>query len=170
MLKEFLPLGPIWNKDNTSELSKILDGFESEIARVDSRVHDLIREANPQTTTEMLEAREIEAGLPDPCSGLADTLQGRRDELVNKWSSTGGASISYLEKVALITGITATITDQVTDHTFTVTGPDTTIRSFLVGSSVAGEALRTWGNTSFECIFEIYKPAHTVALYSYTPT
>ena len=40
-------------------------------------------------------------------------------------------------------------------------------RTFRSGQSVAGEALRTWGDPILECIINWRKPAHTIGLISY---
>ena len=43
----------------------------------------------------------------------------------------------------------------------------TQIRAFRVGRNGAGDALREWGDTRFECLFRKYAPAHTVLHFAY---
>lgn len=53
-------------------------------------------------------------------------------------------------------------------YAFRVNAPADAPRVFKAGQSVAGEALRTWGDSILECIINQRKPAHAVALVAYT--
>lgn len=54
MLKFLLPPGKVWRLDAGSLLSQALLAVADELARVDERVRDLLTEANPETTSELL--------------------------------------------------------------------------------------------------------------------
>lgn len=164
MLKSFLPTGSIWEND---ELTKVLSSFETEIERFEARSKALLIETNPKTSVEMLTKKELEASLPDLCTGKLNTIQERQNALVTKWSLTGGATKQYLINAALNQGYGITIQDGTTDHVFTVHAPAVTSFSFRVGSSTAGEALISMGTESLECLITRIKPAHTKALFVY---
>lgn len=185
-LKALLPPGHAWTRDPGTTFEKLLDGMAQEWARLDARGDQLIREAIPSTTSELLPDWERVAGLPDDCGGQqSETLQGRRADLIAKLTSTGGQSPAYFIAVAAALGYTITITefrpfragyssagDQLTNnewaHTWQVNAPETTISNFRAGQSQAGEPLRTWGNERLECTMNDLKPAHTHVLFAYS--
>jgi uncharacterized protein YmfQ (DUF2313 family) len=55
MLRGLLPPGRIWRLDDDGVLGQALLGCADELERVDGRALDLIEEADPQTTVELLE-------------------------------------------------------------------------------------------------------------------
>lgn len=184
-LKTLLPPGQAFPRESGTTLHSLLDGMSIELARVDGRGEALPIEANPSTTSEMLSDWERVAGLPDKCSGvLEETLQGRKNALLAKLSSTGGQSAGYFIELAGVLGYTVTIEeyrpfragrsragDALTNgdwvFTWLIRAPETSAISFRAGVSAAGERLRTWGNDTLECKINQLKPAHTIALFAY---
>jgi hypothetical protein len=63
MLQALLPQGKLWPLVGTSTLSSLLLASADELARVDARVDDLLREAVPATAVEMLPEYEAELEL-----------------------------------------------------------------------------------------------------------
>lgn len=185
LLTDLLPPGQAFSRDQGTQMHQVLLGCAAEFARVELRADQLAIEANPATTNELLTDWERVAGLPDKCSGvLEDTVQGRRNALLSKLSSTGGQSPSYFIEVARALGYEITITefkpfkaglsqagDPLTNgdwvYTWRVNAPSTTIIDFKAGLSAAGEPLRSWGNSALECKINQLKPAHTIALFGY---
>jgi uncharacterized protein YmfQ (DUF2313 family) len=154
-LKALLPPGQAFPRDPGTTLHDLLDGMSIELARVDAR-----------------------AGV------LEETLQGRRNALLTKLTSTGGQSAAYFIQLAASLGYTVTIEqfrpfrvgmsragDALTNgpwaFTWLVRAPEVTVTSFRVGQSAVGERLRTWGNDTLECKINQLKPAHTIALFAY---
>ncbi|MEJ6817677.1 YmfQ family protein [Pseudomonas sp. LF-5] len=184
-LKTLLPPGQAFPREAGTTLHNLLDGMSIELARVDGRGENLPAEANPASTNELLSDWERVAGLPDKCSGvLEETLQGRKNALLAKLSSTGGQSSAYFIELASTLGYTVTIEeyrpfragrsyagDPLTNgpwvFTWLVRAPESTVISFRAGASAAGERLRTWGNDTLECKINQLKPAHTIALFAY---
>lgn len=184
-LKTLLPPGQAFPREAGTTLHSLLDGMSIELTRVDGRGEALPVEANPASTNELLTDWERVAGLPDKCSGvLEETLQGRKNALIAKLSSTGGQSPSYFIELASVLGYTVTIEefrpfragishagDALTNgpwaFTWRIHAPETSIISFRAGGSGAGERLRTWGNDTLECKINQLKPAHTIALFAY---
>lgn len=186
-LQALLPWGPAWSRAPGAWLTRLLDGFAEELARVDGRASDLAIEANPRTTLELLEDWERATGLPDPCTGeLEPTLQGRRAAVVAKLAATGGQSIPYFLEVAAALGYPDAVIDEfpafVVDgssveealndhpdwvHTWRITAGSTSIIEFSVEQSTVGEPLVAFGDALFQCRFNALKPAHTILLFAY---
>ncbi|MCQ9423384.1 DUF2313 domain-containing protein [Pseudomonas sp. LJDD11] len=184
-LNMLLPPGQAFPRDAGTTLDNLLYGMAIELARVDARGEVLPLEANPASSNELLSDWERVAGLPDKCSGaLEETLQGRKNALLAKLSSTGGQSRAYFIELARVLGYDVTIeefrpfraghspaggvlTNGPWMFTWRLHAPRTSIISFRAGISGAGERLRTWGNDTLECKINQLKPAHTFALFAY---
>lgn len=184
-LKALLPSGQAFPRERGNTLDALLDAMSIELARDDARADQLVVEAIPSTTTELLPDWERVAGLPDNCSGtLADTVQGRRADLVAKLNSLGGQSKAYFIALAARLGFTISIEefrpfraglsaagDSLTNgdwvFTWRVNGPSVSVIRFRAGQSSAGEPLASWGNSALECRFNQLKPAHTHIIFSY---
>jgi uncharacterized protein YmfQ (DUF2313 family) len=184
-LKALMPPGEAFPRDAGSNMDELLSALAEEWARIDGRGEQLIVDALPLTSTELLSDWERVAALPDKCAGtLESTMQGRRNALVSKLASTGGQSKAYFIAVAKALGYEITISefrpfragwsragDPLTNgdwvYTWRVNANETTIIDFRAGRSAAGEALRTWGNDTLECKINQLKPAHTIVLFGY---
>lgn len=171
--------------DTTSTWYSLVAALARGLARLDGRADDLVEEADPRTTYELLEDWERVCGLPGDCSHLYVTVQERREAVELTVTALGGASAAYFEEVAATIGVEATVEefppfradysaagDPVADHedwafTWRMRGPEVVVRPFRVGQGVAGERLRTWGHERFECEINRIAPAHTIVLFAY---
>lgn len=186
-LKALLPPGRAFPRERGTTLDSLLDAMAQELARIDARAERLTTEAIPSTTSELLADWERVAGLPDNCSGLlAETQQGRRNDLVSKLVAQGGQSKAYFIELAAALGFEITIEefrpfqagfshagDTLTNgdwiFTWRVRAPEVTVIPFRAGQSAAGEPLAVWGNDGLECRIRKYKPAHTNVIFAYGP-
>ncbi len=182
MLQGLLPRGAAWTRDSAAKLTQLLAGMAVELSRLDARGDDLINEALPDTTLELLDRWEAVAGLPGECTGPLETIEQRRAALVMRLATVGAQSRQYFIDLAASLGYSVTITefspfqvgssagDELTGgdwlHAWRVNAPETTVRAFIAGAS-AGEALQTWGNALLECAISRVKPAHTVLIFGY---
>lgn len=144
-------------------------GVADELARVYSRTEDLLREARPSTTVELLTDWEDEYDLPDPCVTGVQTVADRRAALIARANGIGGQSAQYFRDIAQSFGVTITITEH---HAFEV-GRDG------MGDGVGGDEWAfVWEVTApaataatlrevMECVFERLQPAHTVVWFTY---
>lgn len=177
------PTGPAWPADD-----ELLHGVADGLARAQNRALDLVDEADPRTTLEMLAAWERNAGLPDACTGPAVGLAERRARLVQRITGRGGQSRTFFVALAATLGFPGcTITEYAA---FSVgSGCDAALHTAAVGwphawrlnvpvqagtvsftaSSGCDEALRGWGNAVLECVIRRVAPAHTVVLFGYLP-
>ena len=184
-LKKLSPTGLAWPTDDDSNWVKLLGALAVEYARVDERACNLIEESLPDTTVELLPNWERIAGLPDECSGLGESIQIRRLNLISKLRQRGGQSIAYYTDVAKALGYTVKISEprpfrvdknragdalygENWPFAFIVESPLNTVVYFRTNFSTVGEPLAAWGNERLECIINKLKPAHTKAFFIYT--
>lgn len=184
-LKALLPPGRAFPRERGTTLDALLDAMAQELARLDGRADRLTNEAVPASAAELLSDWERVAGLPDNCSGLlAETQQGRRNDLVSKLVAKGGQSPAYFIELAAALGFEITIEefrpfqagwsqagDPLTNgdwvFAWRVRAPEVTVIPFKAGHSAAGEPLAIWGNDGLECRINKYKPAHTHVIFAY---
>ncbi len=183
-LQQLLPPGAAWTRGPLSTLTSLLAGFAPTYAAIDQRCADLLDEADPSTTTELLPDWERVAGLPDPCAGDEQTLEQRRQLLVAKLTSPGGQSAAHLEAQALAVGYEVTISnyavsdcegtceDPVLEESwlfaFEVDGPATT-EFVSTCEGTCEDPLDLITNEVLECVINRLKPAHTTAIFNYGP-
>lgn len=185
-LQALLPQGPAWPREANAALTQLLAAWADELARVDGRAADLIEEADPRTTAELLADWERVADLPDACVaayGITQTTAQRRAALVAKLTTIGGQSAAYFISLAASLGYTISVTefapftagsdagDDLTNgdwaYAWQVNAPQETIIEFSAGASSAGDPLRAWGNELLECVIRRLRPAHTHVLFAY---
>lgn len=186
MLRKLLPRGIIWTASPESNLARLLAAFGAELARLEGDAQRLLRELDPQQTLEALEDWEEELGLPDECSQNGAGVAARRNAIVKKLQRGGLMNEAYYRELARAQGYenadvsrvrefrvgVSRMGDRLNDilfhHVFFVSVPyDGRIRAFRTGESVMGEPLRSWGDSSLECILNQQKPAHCKVLIKY---
>ena len=184
LLQNYLPPGRAWPREPDADLTRLIGALADALARDHNRALDLIEEADPRTTLELLPDWERVAGLPGPCGSLADTLQERRNQLVAQITARGGQSPQFYIDVAAALGFTVTVTEfkpflcgqnACGDPIYSadwrlrwlVNGPEVTVREFRCGQSTCGEPLRDWGNEILECVISRISPAHTEVGFTY---
>lgn len=100
MLAALLPRGPIWQIDTQTELRALLAGLQSEFARFHGRMLDVLDEADPRTTSELLPEWIAAWALPSPCGTLPATEDAQRAMLATKVAARGGQSAAYFIALA----------------------------------------------------------------------
>lgn len=184
-IQALLPRGAAWPTEPDLVMTETLRALADELARVDARADDLLDEADPRTTGELLTDWEQAYALPDPCTSQPDITIERRAALVEKVARIGGQTPQYFIDVAALLGFTITITeyrpfrvginrcgDELLGEpwwfAWRVNGPLDTFTYFICGRSRCGDPLRDWGNDLLECVIRRLAPAHTVPIFSYT--
>lgn len=185
-LRGLVPPGRIWPESLDSHLSLLLLGVAEEFVRLEQRGHDLVDEADPRTTTEMLADWEAMAGLPDDCHGLGATLEARRAELVARLTSQGSLSRAFYIGIAAQLGFTVTSIDEFTPSApgpgglgysgndwwfvWRVNVADSGGVTYFTCDSLCDERLAEWGDQVLECLLNRLKPAHTRLLVAFVNT
>ncbi|MFH5924542.1 YmfQ family protein [Roseomonas xinghualingensis] len=184
VLLSLLPRGRIWPRDPGSTLATVARGLAPTAQRLDERGAALLVDAFPKSAVELLPEWERTVGLPDPCSGLAPTLQQRQAQVVARLIAVGGQSIPYFVSVAAALGYEIEIEEfaparagafsagdplygEAWAHAWRVHAPGATVTYFVAGGSSAGEPLAAWGNEVLECVLSRIKPAHTNLIFAY---
>jgi uncharacterized protein YmfQ (DUF2313 family) len=176
-----LPPGPAWPSDSDSALVQMLDAWSQEFSRVDGAALALLEEADPRTSAQMLTDWERVCALPE-FAGLGDSTQERRAALHGKLTSTGGQSRAFYIALAASVGYAITITECAphtteddSDHPvydeqyrfiWYVNAALNTVRD-LTTEDDTEMATAIWGNQLLEAVINRYKPAHTLAIFTY---
>lgn len=196
MLQSLLPPGPAWNKEYAtynqdgsikipqSNMTSLLSGIAKEFARLHNRVLNLVTEANPLFTYETIYSKYAEAGLPDNCSLThAYTIEQMRIEILHRWTTLGGASLSFIAALLSASGYTYTIkefipltmgmpinraiasSDWITAINIHLTGVNETW--YRANKSSAQDYLHTWQTNSVFCYINKIIPAHVTVNYTF---
>src|SRR5476651_1511590 len=167
-LTNLLPPGKAWNRDPDSVQAQAISCYAPSFRRSSDDALALLVDAFPATAVNLLPEWESTLGLPDPCAGVAPTLQARRAQVVARFAGSGGMSISDFEAYAASLGYTITIKQYAPFragqntcgqplggldwfYTWSVQVQANTVTPFRVGSSMLGEPLASWGNSVLEC-------------------
>lgn len=183
-LQSLLPTGAAWTRAPDATLTGVLAGLAAEFARLDTRALDLLDEADPRTTLELLDGWERVLGLPDGCTPYLGTLTERRLAVVQKLAGLGGQTPAFFVALAAFIGLPIVIHEFDPDVGTYIPGIDVSggrwrlvwridvqvpsgrVR-FRAGTSGAGDRLTEGGQLDLECIIRRAKPAHTLAIFTY---
>ncbi|MGY2732399.1 YmfQ family protein [Sphingomonas sp. UYP23] len=91
-LTKLLPRGRVWPREAGSTQAQVVACFAPTMERVDASAVQLLADAFPGTTINLLDDWEASLGLPDPCLGNNPTMLQRRAQVVSRVSDSGGQS------------------------------------------------------------------------------
>ncbi len=166
-LKALLPRGPLWRLTRGGTFEGLLRAIADGLFRVRRRALDLQAEADPRTTYELLPEWEASCGLPDGCLPNGGTLTERRNAVVARINTVGGVDAAYFVGLAAQLGFEVTVVDT-GPNVIRMDVPDTISVSWATaGGAVAGDPIRSWGNSQLECLINRYKPAHIEVQFAY---
>ncbi len=182
-LQALMPRGRAWPTEQGALLIRLLGGFAGGLSRHHNRAVDLIDEADPRTTVELLTDWERICGLPDGCLSLQDTtVDRRRSAVVAKITARGGQSRQFFISLAAGLGYAVTIDefkpftcesrcedpcyDEKWASAWRINAPKVTVQEFNC-ESPCEEPLRNWGNKILECAIKPLNPAHTHVIFGY---
>jgi uncharacterized protein YmfQ (DUF2313 family) len=159
--------GRAWTTEPGTVRSAVMIGLAQSYVRSGARAVNLIDDASPATTSELLPEWEKSLGLPDPCTPLNPSTAQRKAAVLAKFIAAGGQSPSYFIAVAAALGYPITITELPTPYHWQINAPTLQVSYFTAGVSVAGDPLWTIGNLELECRIRSIMPAHTVLTFDY---
>ncbi len=186
-LQALLPLGDVWPRSPNATLTRLLAALAAELSRVDGRAEQLLTEAMPAASLELLTDWERIVGLPDACSAeLATTITERRQNVVSKLTQRGGCSRAWFIEFAAGLGYTIEIDEfrpfiagmsrcgdrlgggHSVRHIWRVRVPGPRYTAFRTGSSQCGDLLgKITRAEDLECQLKRRKQAHTNLIVSY---
>jgi uncharacterized protein YmfQ (DUF2313 family) len=151
--------------------------------RLDARAANLLVDAFPTTTVELLPEWQLSLGLPDPCASATPTLADERAQVVARLTARGGQSAAYMIQYAATLGYTITITTFTFSrfgmlfggtfggadwaNAWQINAPTFSARPFLFGSDNFGEPFQSWDATVLQCELQRVAPAHTTLFFVY---
>ncbi|GAB6854159.1 YmfQ family protein [Asaia astilbis] len=101
---QLMPQGPAWSRAPDSLVNLLAQAWAATFARNSARAENLLTDAFPATTLELLPEWEASLGLPDPCSGPDPDIDQRRAQVVARLSDSGGSAVSYFKDFAAALG------------------------------------------------------------------
>lgn len=177
-----LPTGPIWRRSADGVLYKLSSAWAASFARNSDRAANLLVDAFPSSTIELLPEWEATLGLPDPCAGAAPSVTQRRAQVVARLTDTNGCSVPYFIAFAKALGYDITITQfaprrfggrfctpfggEAWAYAWQVNAPEFTINRLRFGDSF-GQPWAQWSNNVLQCEIKARAPAHTILLFNY---
>lgn len=184
-MRAALPRGRIWPRADDTWQFKVLEALGLTYERQTARSNNLLVDAFPATTVELLPEWEKTLGLPDPCAGVAPTIAARQAQVLARFAADGGQSIAYFIAYALALGYVITVeqfapfragSSRAGDPVYgpdwwfvwAVHAPLHEVQYFRAGIGAAGEPLAYWSNTVLECELQAVKPSHTFLFFKYS--
>ncbi|EME69707.1 hypothetical protein H261_11744 [Paramagnetospirillum caucaseum] len=182
LMLALLPPGRAWPRDPNSLRGQMVAAQSAEFARIDAAFEQILAERSPATALLLLAEWEAVLGLPDECTGGAETIAERRAAAHARMIATGGQSPAYFVELAKALGYDITITQyrarwsgrrrcgesfgaEDMQWTWKVSCTTGTIRPRRFGQSFCGEKFTTWGNYPLVCMIRRLAPAGTVVLF-----
>jgi uncharacterized protein YmfQ (DUF2313 family)/photosystem II stability/assembly factor-like uncharacterized protein len=139
-LIQLSPTGDLWTIESGSVLHNLYTALAVELERIDTRVLELLDEADPQTTTELIDEWEEMCGLPTAC--VTPTILGeRRAAIVARLRGSLGQSPSAYQQIAEAVGYDRIAWDK---HPYP---------PFKVGISQVGDQLNTLWHYVWKCYY-----------------
>jgi len=184
LVLQLFPHGKAWNRDSTGMLYQIAEGLGVEASRIDEALIQLVEDADPRTTTQLLDEWESLVKIPDECQEKAAAIEDRRRDVLRKLTNRGGASLQFFVDLAEGIGYTVTVNNcfpfragvnragdrlfgDLWRFWFQVQAADFDLRVFRAGEGRAGDRLRTFRNDELECVIRRSAPAHTKVQFLY---
>jgi uncharacterized protein YmfQ (DUF2313 family) len=167
-LLKLLPRGRAGAREAGSGISNTLTGFAAGFQRLDAAAIFLLQGAFPSTAINLLTEWEATLGLPDPCAGVAPTIQQRQNQVVARLSQAAGQSVGFFVGFAAKLGFVITITEftgsTTLANTWQVNVPASGIVYFTADQSYPEDPVDQVSTNSLvlQCEFQRLKPAHTI--------
>lgn len=183
-LAALLPTGLAWPRSPDSTLQKLLAAWSTELALVDARANELIREANPTESQALLADWARITGIPDKCLA-EDSVVDTRAAVLAKLTSVVIPTPAYFIGLAAAIGYTVTVTEfwisTVDDNVDAPMLTEAWAHAWQINTVLNGGVspftvddgvdipLESWSNNAaLECVINRAKPAHTTVIFAYT--
>ena len=165
-LKALLPPGDAWTAEEGEPLNQLLLAFGDGMVAFDARLLELLEEADPRTTNELVGAWEAVVGLPDECIDISPFIAQRRAAIWQKLVGLGGQTPAYFLAVADRLGFDVTIQEFPTFHAGSYCGMPAYSADWKYVWHVTVHSAPT-DPLVLACVFRNLAPAHTAVLFTY---
>lgn len=183
-LANLLPHGAALAAEPGSEMAELLSRLGRFLAATHNRGEQLLDEASPWHTLELLPEWDTSLGLPDSCSVSTPTLAERRASLVAKLTDAGGARIARFVQLATALGYPGATTQRFSAHTcefscetplnsedwrfsWQLRLPTAVSTKDSTCESGVEDPIQAWGNTQLSCVIAQECPQPSTVLISY---
>ncbi len=183
-MMRLLPRGRIWRRDPGSMLSALFLALAPTYVRNLASAAQVLVDASPATTVNLLVEWERSLGLPDPCTAANPTIQMRQAAVRAKWGARGALTIGYFVTLAANLGYAVTITeftpytvdmpvdgpllDPAWGFIWQIHAPEIVTFYFSVDESGVDDALETYDAGELVCRIAADAPAGTVVFFTFS--
>ena len=108
-LKNLLPRGRVWSRENSGIQHGLIEGLAKSFQQMDKDAVQLLVEAFPSTTTDLIDEWNATVGIPDSCFEAPESIEQNRQYIVAKLIADGGQTVDYYKSIAASLGLIITI-------------------------------------------------------------
>ena len=183
-MMRLLPRGRIWRRDPGSMLSAWFLALAPTYVRNMESAAQVLSDANPATTVNLLVEWEKSLGLPDACTGANPSTERRQAAVRAKWGGRGSLTVAYFTALAANLGYTVTI-EEFTPFTvdmpvdlplldgdwafiWHVDAPAIVTFYFSVDESSVDDPLEDYDSGELVCRFKADAPAETIVFFTFS--
>ena len=183
-LVRLLPQGPAWPQEEGDLAVRLLEALAKSYLDAHTSADLMPEEADPRSTTLLLDDWEQTYGLPDPCLSPPASIADRRARLAQKVSWTGGQSRAFFIGLLATLGYpgctitefrpflanskcNAALNQGGWRYAWRVNVPGAADVRTMKANSRCNEPLASWGDPGLQCLLAKYKPAQTILYISY---
>jgi len=183
-MQRLLPRGPIWRNDSGAVLTQVLGALAPTYTRSTQAAAQVLVDASPATTQNLLVEWEESLGLPDPCTAAGASIAQRQAAVRAKFGARGSMSTAYFVTLAANLGFNITITEFSAfvagnvvglplygppwNYAWEVAAPQIVTQWFLAGQGVAGDPLDTYDSGELVCRITANAPAETTPFFVFS--
>jgi len=172
-LTSYLPGGRLFAARNksTSNIYKLMTGIANEFLTADELIKTFRIEIIPSLTEDLIPEWEAALGIPDDCFKGNGTTSERRIHILAKLSSLGVQTVTDFETLALVFGVTVTVTPGIVENG--ISDPDDRFRIYVKHTEQAIDAFPLtfpifFGSKTLSiitCLFDKLKPANCEVIF-----
>ncbi len=179
-----LPRGRVWRRDPGSNLSAMFLALAPTYVRNMAAAAQVLIDASPATTQNLLAEWEASLALPDGCTAANPSVEQRQAAVRAKWGARGSLTIAYFVALAANLGFAVTITefapfavDQPCDqalcepewsYVWEVNAPEVVTFYFAVDGSGVDDPLELYDAGELVCRIRADAPAETIVYFTFS--
>ncbi len=189
-IRRLLPRGRVWPTEAGTAQEQVIGCLTPLLEDLDAAGVNMLADAFPSSTSNLMPEWQSTLGLPDPCLGANPTRQQQLAQILARFTDAGGQSAAHFISFAARLGFEITITTYApfragrsrvgqplcgSDWAFAwlVTiisdAASVDLAAFRAGTARAGDPLSSAasGRTALRCELERIAPAHMILLFAY---